>query len=250
MSLWPIDLSEAWIMRWPDFDVDWSRAGLLVVDYQNYSSHPACGITQMLPEQHPQVAAYYVPRINTTLAQTRLLLDKFRALRREVIFTRHGPLVPDGRDMISRRQRRDLDALGRSNKPTLWSKGTSEHQIVDLLTPLKTELVIDKNASSAFNGTGIDQILRNLALDTLVITGMATDMCVETTARDAADRGYNVIVVEDAVATFEEEHHDAALAAMARVYTQVWTTERVLSEITNMLPEPMESSGSAPQSSG
>jgi nicotinamidase-related amidase len=60
---------------------------------------------------------------------------------------------------------------------------------------------------------------------------MATDMCVETTARDAADRGYNVIVVEDAVATFFEDHHNAALSAMARVYTQVWTTDGVLSQL-------------------
>jgi nicotinamidase-related amidase len=55
-------------------------------------------------------------------------------------------------------------------------------------------------------------------------------MCVETTARDAADRGYNVIVVEDAVATFFAEHHRAALSALSRVYTKVWSTDQVLSE--------------------
>ena len=65
----------------------------------------------------------------------------------------------------------------------------------------------------------------------LVMAGMATDMCVETTARDAADRGYNVIVVEDAVATFFAEHHRAALSALARVYTQVWSASRVLSAL-------------------
>ena len=68
------------------------------------------------------------------------------------------------------------------------------------------------------------QTLRNLRLETLVITGMATDMCVETTARDAADRGYNVIVVEDAVATFNPEHHPHALSSLARVFGQVWST--------------------------
>ncbi|MGZ0168991.1 MAG: hypothetical protein ACKVHE_05510 [Planctomycetales bacterium] len=49
----PIDSSDSlpdWIMPWPTFDVDWPRAGLLVVDYQNYSSNPDCGITQMLIE--------------------------------------------------------------------------------------------------------------------------------------------------------------------------------------------------------
>ena len=63
------------------------------------------------------------------------------------------------------------------------------------------------------------------------MVGMATDMCVETTARDAADRGYNVIVVEDATATFFEHHHRAALSALARVYTQVWDTQRVLDQL-------------------
>jgi nicotinamidase-related amidase len=133
--------------------------------------------------------------------------------------------------MIARRQQRDVDAVEQWARPTLWSRGSMEHQVIDELAPRNDELVIDKNASSPFNGTGIDQLLRNLQLDTLVVTGMATDMCVETTVRDAADRGYNVIVVEDAVATFFEEHHIAALSAMARVYAQVWTTDRVLDQL-------------------
>ena len=220
-----------WIMPWPTFEVDWGKAALMLIDYQNYSSNPDCGITQMLVEQHPQVAKYYVPRIIETVANTKKLLDAFRETKREVIFTRHGALLPDGRDLIARRRRRDSDAVEQSDRPTLWSKGSFEHQVVDQLAPLDHELVIDKNASSPFNGTGIDQLLRNLQIETLIVTGMATDMCVETTARDAADRGYNVIVLEDAVATFFEEHHNAALSALARVYTQVWSTDQALSRM-------------------
>ncbi len=230
----PIDTPSSlpdWIMPWPAFDVDWARAALMVIDFQNYSSNPDCGIAQMLIEQHPKVAEYYVPRIRQSIANTRRLLDAFRQRNREVVFTRHGALLADGRDMIARRQKRDSDAEKQSDRPTLWPRGSREHQVVDRLAPLDDELVIDKNASSPFNGTGIDQILRNLQLETLVMAGMATDMCVETTARDAADRGYNVIVVEDAVATFFERHHIAALSAMARVYTKVWSTDRVLDRL-------------------
>ena len=100
--------------------------------------------------------------------------------------------------------------------------------MVASLAPLPGELVIDKNTSSAFNSTGIEWLLRNLGAETLVFAGMATDMCVETTARDAADRGFNAIIVEDAAATFFERHHRAALSGFARVFGQVWSAERVL----------------------
>jgi len=220
-----------WIMPWPSFVVDWTRAGLMIIDLQNYSSNPACGVTRMIIEQYPEVAAYYVPRVREVVSNTRRLLDAFRRAHREVVFTRHGALLGDGRDMIWRRRQRDSEALEQTSRPTLWAKGSPEHEIIAELTPLANELVIDKNASSPFNGTGIDQLLRNLGLETLVMAGMATDMCIETTARDAADRGYNVIVVEDASATFFPEHHRAGLSALARVYAQVWSSDRVVSHL-------------------
>jgi isochorismate hydrolase len=55
-------------------------------------------------------------------------------------------------------------------------------------------------------------------------------MCVETTARDAADRGYNVIVGEDATATYYDAHQRAALSAVARVYGQIWKTEEIVTQ--------------------
>jgi nicotinamidase-related amidase len=110
----------------------------------------------------------------------------------------------------------------------MWPVGSFEHEIVDEVAPGPGELVLDKNSSSPFNGTGIDQLLRNLGVDTLVLAGVATDMCVETTARDAADRGYNVVVASDATATFYAAHHDASLSALARVFGKVWNTETIL----------------------
>ncbi|MDA1013741.1 MAG: cysteine hydrolase [Planctomycetota bacterium] len=222
------DTFSRWIMPWPAFDVDWDHAALMIVDSQNYSSNPNCGLMRMLVERFPEVAEYYVPRIHEMLTNTARLLDAFRRLDRNVIYTRHGALLSGGRDMIPRRRQRDIDARQLTDRPALWTKGSFEHEVVPQLAPLDDELIIDKNASSPFNGTGIDQLLRNMELTTLIMTGMATDMCVETTARDAADRGYNVIVVEDATATFFPEHHHAALSALARVYTKGQSTSEVL----------------------
>jgi nicotinamidase-related amidase len=227
-----------WIFPWPAFDVKWKRAALVVIDCQNYCANPLVGLGKMLQERSPEIAAYYLPRVShITIPNTRRLIDAFRQAERKVIFTRHGALLPDGQDMISRRRRRDTDARDNTGAPAMWSVGSYEHQIVDDLMPLPHELVIDKNASSPFNSTGIDQLLRNMEIETLVVTGIATDMCVENTSRDAADRGYNTIVVQDAVATFFPNHHHAALSALARVFTQVWDTEQVLLALRATLPE-------------
>ena len=225
-----------WILPWPAFDVDWERTALMIIDYQNYSSNPEVGTGSMLGQRHPGVAAYYLPRITeVTIPNTRRLLDAFRQAGREVIFTRHGALLTDGRDMIPRRRRRDAEMETEIDEPHMFPPGTYEHQIIDQLAPLPHELVVNKNASSPFNSTGIDQLLRNIGIETLIVTGVATDMCVENTSRDAADRGYNVIVVEDAVATFFHEHHCAALSSLARVFTKVWDTEQVLSALHGAL---------------
>jgi nicotinamidase-related amidase len=227
-----------WIFPWPTFDVDWERTALLIIDVQNYLANPEVGLGKLCKEHAPRIATYYLPRVSeSVIPNIRRLQDAFRDAGKEVIFTRHGALLRDGRDMIARRQRRDTDALDTTGKPAMWSRGTFEHEIVDQLKPLPHELVIDKNASSPFNGTGIDQLLRNLGIETLIVTGAATDMCVETTSRDAADRGYNVIVIEDAVVTFLPEHHYAALSGLARVYTQVWDTGQALSALQKALAE-------------
>jgi biuret amidohydrolase len=231
----PIDSPETlpgWHSPWPSFEIDWQRAALVVIDMQNYGCNPGVGLMAMLADRFPEIARYYHPRVTeTVIPNARRLLDGFRGAGRRVVHTRHGPLLADGSDMVARRQRRDADALALTGAPALWHRGTFEHEIVEELDPLDDELVIDKNTSSAFNSTGIESLLRNLDVETLVLAGMATDMCVETTARDAADRGFNVIVVEDATATFFERHHRAALSGFARVFGQIWETGRVLAAL-------------------
>ena len=233
----PIDSPETlpgWHMPWPRFAFDARRAALLVIDMQNYGCSPEVGLAPMLQLRHPDIAAYYLPRMAATvIPNARRLVEAFRRARRPVIFTRHGPLTRDRRDMIARRRRRDSDSLDATNVPTLWPRGSVEHEVIAALAPATDELVIDKNTSSAFNSTGIEWLLRNQEIETLVFVGMATDMCVETTARDAADRGFNAVIVEDASATFVERHHRAALSGFARVFGQVWSAERVLGALAS-----------------
>jgi nicotinamidase-related amidase len=221
-----------WPMPWPELDLDWGRSALLVIDVQNYGCNREVGLGRLLVERHPKIAGPYLERLEqTVLPNVVRLVAAFRASRSHVAFTRHGPLRSDGLDMIPRRRRRDRDALAATEMPALWHRGTFEHELIAELVPEQDELVVDKNTSSAFNSTGIEWLLRNLGVTTLVVVGMATDMCVETTARDAADRGFDVVVVEDATVTFLERHHVAALSGFARVFGQVWKTEQVLTAL-------------------
>lgn len=221
-----------WHFPWPAFEVNWGRAALLVVDVQNYGCNPEAGIGRLVAQRHPEIAAYYLPRLEQiVIPNVERLLSAFRSAGRQVVFTRHGPLLADGRDMIVRRRRRDTELRAGSGVPALWSRGTFEHELIAALQPVEDDLVVDKNTSSPFNSTGIEWLLRNMGIEALVVVGMATDMCVETTARDAADRGFDVIVVEDATATFFERHHRAALSGFARVFGQVWSTDDVVAAL-------------------
>lgn len=172
---------------------------------------------------------------------------------REVIYTRHGPLLPDGRDMIPRRQKRDgfdgswveganpeemSDETGKGQQGNphlkgkhLFSAGTFEHEILDSLAPKPGELVLNKNSSSVFNSTDINQLLKNLDVETLVVVGGATDMCVLTSSLDAADRGYDVVVAEDCTCTFNHRNHVQALSILSRTFAKVEPHDAILEQL-------------------
>ena len=80
--------------------------------------------------------------------------------------------------------------------------------------PLADEAVFSKSRYDAFSGTGLDAHLRGIKRDTLVIAGLTTECCVDSTARDAFERDYHVFIASDAVAAYEKDLHDGALKAL------------------------------------
>jgi nicotinamidase-related amidase len=91
-------------------------------------------------------------------------------------------------------------------------------QVVNDLKPEKGDFVLQKRRYSAFHGTGLDQLLRELKVDTLILTGVVTDICIQHTAADAFFRGYKLIVPEDCVEAIDEQTQKAALDYLKRVY--------------------------------
>jgi nicotinamidase-related amidase len=94
--------------------------------------------------------------------------------------------------------------------------------------PLPGELVLNKNTGGPLNSTKLDQILNNAGINSLVVCGLTSAVCVTQTAREAADRGFRVLVVEDGCTELSEEMHQAALLTFKYVFGQVRTAADVI----------------------
>ncbi len=90
-------------------------------------------------------------------------------------------------------------------------RGTKGTEVIEDLNPLTTEMVLEKRRFSAFLKTDLDQTLRTLKVDTVVVAGISTHVCVLMTAMDALSHDFHSIIIEDCCAAHKKEVHQAAL---------------------------------------
>lgn len=166
------------------------KAALLVIDMQKYF------VTGGAP--------MYLPAGAAIISHVAQLIAAFRGAQRPVIFTRHVH-HPDGLD---------AGILG-----WWWNgmiiEGSPESEIHPELAPLPNEKVIFKHRYSAFYNTDLETVLRGFQINDLVICGVMTNLCCESTARDAFFRDYRVFFPADGTATVSEEMHMASLMNLA-----------------------------------
>lgn len=106
--------------------------------------------------------------------------------------------------------------------------GTWDAQIIDELAPEPRDYVIHKNRFSGFYGTQLEPLLTSLRIETLVVCGVTTNICVESTVRDGAQRNYRCFVPRDAVGEVTSEMHEAGLRAMEYAFAKIVTVDDVL----------------------
>ena len=191
--------------------LDPKRTCLLLVDAQHHVWNPE------VAERHPE--------FDRTLRQTVVpnlerLIAAFREAGAEVMYTVIENLTRDGRD-------RSLDY---KLSGFFIAKGSREAEVLDELAPGEDEIVLPKTSSGVFNSTVIEYVLRNIGIDTLVVTGFLTDQCVDHAIRDAADRGFYPVCVRDGCATHTAERHEAALRAFGG-YCRTLDTETAIALI-------------------
>ena len=191
--------------------VDPARTALLLIDVQKGIFHP--GAADARPYFFRSAKDVAVPNMVR-------LLSAARAAKLEVVHTVIQSLTSDGRD-------RSLDY---KQTGFHFAPGSLEAEPCDEVAPAADEIVLPKTSSSLFNSTIFEYLLRNMELDTVIVTGFLTDQCVDHTVRDGADRGFRMICPVDACTTDSQERHGTALRAFKGYCRQV-TTEDLLKEM-------------------
>jgi len=107
-------------------------------------------------------------------------------------------------------------------------EGTWGNQIIDELTPQKGDYIVVKKGYGGFHNTELEPMLRNLGVDTCVMTGVGTPVCVGTTVREGVNRNFRMIVVSDGTAALSKASHEAELRLLPFVFADVKTSDEVL----------------------
>lgn len=185
---------------------------LLIVDMQYSDASIDQGFNLAVDRIAPGSMDHFNRRNETVVIPAiRRLLDYFRRHDLSVIYLLLGSDYRDLRDVPERLRAWIRDVEQRSGVEDIFWSGNPAFAVRREIAPLPGETRIQKTTFGAFNGSNIDRVLRLLGIETLVITGISTNACVETTARDAADRGYACVIVDEATADYDEAARDAAL---------------------------------------
>ena len=107
------------------------------------------------------------------------------------------------------------------------TKGSESAELHPGLVVDPRDILLDKPRFGAFHGTDLELILRSRGIDTVIISGIATNVCCDTTAREANARDFRVLFLSDGTATRQTELQAATLATLATVFAQVLTVEEV-----------------------
>lgn len=183
--------------------LQWDKTALLIIDMQRDFLESG-GFGESLGNDVSQLRHTITPNIE--------LLAAWRAKGLTVIHTREGHLpdlsdVPANKLAIGEHHKiGDHGAMGR-----ILIIGEAGQDIIPELYPINGEKVIDKPGKGAFYNTDLDQYLKEKQIDTLLVCGVTSEVCVNSSIREATDRGYRCVAIEDCCASYFPELHQVAM---------------------------------------
>jgi len=210
-----------------ELECDHATTALVIIDMQR---------DFVMPGGFGEALGNDVKQLQVTIAPTKAILEGARKAGMLVIHTREGHR-PDLSDCPPSKLVRgkgkvrigDPGPMGR-----ILVRGEVGHDIVPELYPIAGEVVIDKPGKGAFFATDLELILRDRGIKTLMVCGVTTEVCVNTTVREANDRGYECVVLSDCVGSYFPEFQKAALAmikAQGGIFGWVSDSKRALTAL-------------------
>lgn len=115
-------------------------------------------------------------------------------------------------NMMRRYNVKEVDKL-----PNFMPPGSREREIPEAVKPGKNDIMLDKSTASIFIGTNFENMMRNRGITTLIFTGIATEFGIESSARDASNRGFYPVVVSDCVSSMNKDAHERSLRNLDKI---------------------------------
>jgi nicotinamidase-related amidase len=208
-------------------EVDLDATAFVIIDMQRDFLEPG-GFGETLGND--------VSLLQAAVEPNRAVLETLRELGLTIIHTREGHL-PDLSDAHPAKVERGNPLL-RIGSPgpmgRILIRGEAGHDIVPALYPANGEIVIDKPGKGAFYNTELDELLSRKGIKDLLVAGVTTEVCVNTTVREANDRGYRCIVLGDCCASYFPEFHEMGLRmikAQGGIFGWVSSSKKLLSAL-------------------
>ncbi|KQT25480.1 MULTISPECIES: isochorismatase family cysteine hydrolase [unclassified Bradyrhizobium] len=210
-------------------ELDWSKSALLIIDMQRDFLEPG-GFGETLGND--------VSQLSRAVKPIGAVLTAARDAGMLVIHTREGHL-PDLSDAPRAKIERGAPSLRIGDAGPMGRiliRGEAGHDIIPELYPLDSEIVIDKPGKGAFHATELGEVLERYGIENLLVCGVTTEVCVNTTVREANDRGYRCVVISDGCASYFPEFHAMGLKmikAQGGIFGWVASSAAVLEAMTS-----------------
>jgi len=210
---------------YPEFDVERGKTALLLIDMQKIVKAEVLfkeAVKVGLPEDEVrEVLRNYDTRIKRAVANAQKLLEVCREKSFDIIHVKLEAPTEDPRHTAKINRKVGL----------IIPPGSMESEFFEEVRPIKGELVFTKTNGGAFTGTSIDFVLRNMGVTSLIVCGFITDQCVLATVIQAADIGYDIILVDDGCTAFTRKAHEAVINSLKDMCLKVKKTSEVLNLI-------------------
>jgi biuret amidohydrolase len=217
-------------------DIDSTKTALIIVDMQKYQIKKEHAAYKSLEKVAPGVLDYFVNEVERRVIPNLQKLVKFCHEKEiPVIYTKYSSFMLDGSDFsksVKKINQTSKSLVGEIGFPYILDPSSD---IIDELKPEYGDLVLQKNTSGTFISTRLDSFLRNMGIETVLVSGILTNFCVHSTAREAVDYGFQTVIVDDCCAAWSEELHASILKSFGLIYGYILPYEKVIRKISRTM---------------